>query len=87
MLACMCAMASDMHAQITAMTAVLLLMHRYDPESGPFGQDLYIAQFIYRYFGYDAAAVPLIVPIVLGFSVAFWLAATAGLKWLSPVTR
>ena len=67
--------------------AVLLPICRYDPADGPFGQDLYVAQFIYRYFGYDAAALPLIVPIVLGFSIAFWLAATAGLKWLSPVTR
>lgn len=59
----------------------------YDPSDGPLGQDLYVAQFIYKYYGYDAAALKVLIAIVLGFGVAFWCIATAGLKFLTYLTR
>lgn len=59
----------------------------FDPDDGPFGQDLYVAQFIYRYYGYDAAFLVYLIPIVLGFTIAFWGIATAGLKHLVYIHR
>lgn len=59
----------------------------FDPDDGPFGQDLYIAQFIYKYYGYDAEFLLYLIPIVLLFSVAFWGFATAGLKHLVYISR
>lgn len=59
----------------------------FDPEDGPFGQDLYVAQFVSKYYGYDADYLIRLVPIVLGFSVAFWLIASAGLKFIIYYSR
>ncbi|EIE25913.1 ATP-binding cassette transporter [Coccomyxa subellipsoidea C-169] len=59
----------------------------FDPDDGPFGQDLYVAQFVYRYYGYDATFLVYLVPIVLGFTIAFWGIATAGLKYLVYISR
>jgi len=59
----------------------------FDPADGPFGQDLYVAQFIYKYYGYDADYLTTLIPIVLGFSVAFWLIASAGLKFIIYYSR
>lgn len=59
----------------------------YDPDDGPLGQDLYVAQFISKYFGYDADYLTILIPIVLGFSIAFWLVASAGLKFVNYYSR
>lgn len=59
----------------------------FDPADGPLGQDLYVAQFIYKYYGYDADYLIRLIPIVLGFSVAFWLIASAGLKFIIYYSR
>ena len=59
----------------------------FDPEDGPFGQDLYVAQFVNKYYGYDAEYLTRLVPIVLGYSVAFWLIASAGLKFIIYYSR
>ena len=59
----------------------------FDPADGLLGQDLYVAQFIYKYYGYDADYLTRLIPIVLGFSVAFWLIASAGLKFIIYYSR
>lgn len=59
----------------------------FDPDDGPFGQDLYVAQFIYKYYGYDAGFLLWLIPILLGYTAAFWLIASLGLKYLVYISR
>lgn len=52
-----------------------------DTSSGPYGEDMWVAVFVQRYYGYFRSELAHVAPIVFGFAAAFWLVATAALRY------
>ena len=52
-----------------------------DVSTGPYGEDMWVAVFVQKYYGYDYAQLPRVAPIVFGFAAAFWAVATIALRY------
>ena len=52
-----------------------------DTGSGPYGEDMWVAVFVQRYYGYYYSELPRVAPIVFGFAAAFWAVATVALRF------
>lgn len=52
-----------------------------DVSTGPYGEDMWVAVFVQKYYGYDYAQLPRVAPIVFGFAAAFWAVATLALRY------
>ncbi|KAK9836042.1 hypothetical protein WJX81_008449 [Elliptochloris bilobata] len=52
-----------------------------DVSTGKYGEDMWVAVFVQRYYGYDYTQLPRVAPIVFGFAAAFWAIATVALRF------